>query len=215
MSKLDEYVPQRAALSASDQAPQQTGRRRAQSLARPADDARVLLGFWFAVYLALLCWIILWKLDIPYIGSGNLRAIKLVPFAATATYGASAPLEVIANLLLFVPFGLYLGMLAPRWSWWKVAGVAAVASLGLEVTQYLLALGSSDITDVIVNTAGALVGLVVIAVIRLWRGERTREVVTRHCVAGTLIALLVCGLLFASSIQFGAQDLGYGLSDIG
>ncbi|MET1016930.1 MAG: VanZ family protein, partial [Leifsonia flava] len=106
----------------------------------------------FGIYLSLLVWIVLWKLDVPWVG-GVQRVIKVVPFAATSGNGASAPFEVAMNLVLFVPFGVYLGLLAPRWSWWRAGGTVAGASLALEVTQYVLAVGSTDVTDVLVNAA--------------------------------------------------------------
>ena len=126
-------------------------------------DARALpqarLVALFVVYLVLLTWAVLWKLEVPWVGEAGWRIVKLVPFVATSGAGASTPFDVVANLALFVPLGLYLGLLVPSWRWWKVACAAAAASLGLEVAQYVLAVGSSDLTDVVVNTAGALVGL--------------------------------------------------------
>lgn len=89
-------------------------------VAKPSrGGGRGLLAVLFMVYLVLLAWVVLWKLEVPYVGGGALRQIKLVPFARTAEAGASAPLEVVANVMLFVPFGLYLGLLAPSWPWWK------------------------------------------------------------------------------------------------
>jgi glycopeptide antibiotics resistance protein len=99
----------------------------------PRAGGRVLLVVLFVVYLFLLAWIVLWKLEIPFVGGGGLRQIKLVPFAATAGAGASAPFEIVANFVLFVPFGIYLGLLAPLWPWQKAACVVAGASLILEV----------------------------------------------------------------------------------
>jgi glycopeptide antibiotics resistance protein len=109
----------------------------------------------FAVYLALLVWAIVWKVHVPFIGRDDMRGIKLVPFAAGDGFGFSDPYELLANLLLFVPLGIYLGALGARGSVPIIVGT----SLALEVAQYVLATGSSDITDVIVNTAGGLVGL--------------------------------------------------------
>ena len=84
-----------------------------QKLSR--EDGRALLVMLFVIYLALLTWIVLWKLQIPYLGWRGMRHIKLVPFPPTARAGASEPLEVAVNVLLFVPFGLYLTLLAPSW----------------------------------------------------------------------------------------------------
>ncbi|MRG60833.1 hypothetical protein GE115_13300 [Agromyces sp. CFH 90414] len=117
----------------------------------------------FAGYLVLLAWAVLWKLHLPDPG-GDLRAVKLVPFVPTADAGASAVREVIANVGLFVPFGLYLGVFAPAWRWWRRAGVFAASSLALEVVQFVFGLGISDVTDVVANTAGGLIGTGLLAV---------------------------------------------------
>ncbi|WP_242609576.1 VanZ family protein [Agromyces ramosus] len=156
----------------------------------------------FAVYLVLLAWIVLWKLDVPWIG-GVQRVIKLVPFVPSGGDGASAPSEVVANLLLFVPFGVYLGLLAPSWPWWRVAGTVAGASLSLEATQYVLAIGSSDVTHLIVNAAGSLVGIGVLALARRRLQARTAAVMGRICSIGTVLAVLACGILVASQLRYG------------
>lgn len=77
-------------------------------VAKPSrGGGRGWLAVLFVVYLVLLAWVVLWKLEVPYVGGGALRQMKLVPFARTAEAGASAPLEVVANVMLFVPFGPY------------------------------------------------------------------------------------------------------------
>jgi glycopeptide antibiotics resistance protein len=167
------------------------------SIAR--DDGRpgTLPGL-FAVYLLLVAWTVLWKLHVPYIGGDWMRAIKLVPFVSGGGFGASAPAEVAANLFLFIPFGLYLGMLAGSWSVWKSVATMAAASLTLEVVQYLLALGSSDITDVIVNTAGGIGGMAILAIVRRTLGSRTGPVIARVCMIGTTLFLVAAGIYIAS-----------------
>src|SRR3954447_10886292 len=112
----------------------------------------------FAIYLGIVVWAVLWKLGVPSVGSVE-RVIKIVPFVATATNGASRPFEVMMNLVLFVPFGVYLGLLRPCWPWWRAGAAVAGTSLLLEITQFILATGSTDATDVVVNTAGGLLGL--------------------------------------------------------
>lgn len=155
----------------------------------------------FVVYLVLLTWIVLWKLEPPYVGQGGLRHTKLIPFAPTAEDGASEPFEVTANVVLFVPFGLYLGLLAPSWPWWKLAVLFAGSSLALEATQYVLAVGSSDITDVIVNTAGGLVGLGLSVLIGRRIGDRTGAVMIRVCSIGTVLFLLAAGIFIVSPMH--------------
>lgn len=172
---------------------------------RPSGRARVTVIVAFAVYLALLTWVVLWKLEAPWIGeaAGLARPIKLVPFAPSGDAGASTPVELLINLVLFVPFGLFLGALAPAWSWWK-AGVAALgASLLLETVQHLVSTGSFDTTDLVVNTAGALVGWAIFLAVRRSARERTAAVMTRICV-------IVCALAVTAVIAFVVSPLHYG-----
>lgn len=155
------------------------------------DRATPSLAVGFVLYLALVVWAVLWKLHVPWIGESQGRVIKLVPFVSSATNGPSDTFDVVANLALFVPIGVYLGLLARSWAWWAAVTVLAGTSLTLEVLQYTLAIGSTDITDVIVNTSGGVAGL---ALGRAQLGARASEVLGRLCSAGTLLALIVCGI---------------------
>lgn len=167
----------------------------------PAGLRGWLVGL-FVVYLALLAWVVLWKLQMPYVGEGELRHVKLVPFAQTAEDGASEPAEVIANVLLFVPFGIYLGVLAPSFRWSRLAGVLAGSSLVLEVVQYVLAIGSADVTDIVVNTLGGLSGLGLVVLARRRLRERTGAVLMRLCAVMTVLLVLAAGTFFASPVRY-------------
>ncbi|WP_141915450.1 VanZ family protein [Klugiella xanthotipulae] len=160
---------------------------------------RAVLAVLCAIYLGTIVWIVLWKLETPWAGDETRRIIKLVPFVPSGGAGASAPLEVLANLLLFIPFGVYLGLLARSWSVWRIASVVAGWSLALEVAEYVLAVGSSDITDVIVNTAGGLVGLGLLALVRFELQGQTTAVMTRVCAIGTVLVLTAAGLFIIAS----------------
>jgi glycopeptide antibiotics resistance protein len=161
----------------------------------------------FVVYLVLLAWIILWRLEPPYVGA-TTRVIKLVPFVATRGFGASAPGEVLANVLFFVPFGLYVGLLAPSWSWWKVGAVIAGTSVVFEALQFVLAVGSTDITDVITNTTGGLAGFALLALLRRRGRERVDARTARVVGILTVLGVLACGLYFVSPLHFGPPDHG-------
>ena len=160
---------------------------------------RTALVAMFVVYLVVLVWTVLWKLEVPWTGGDTM--VKLVPFVAAGGAGASAPVEVVANLVLFIPLGIYLGLLAPRWPWWAAAGTIAGASVALEVTQYVLAVGRSDTTDVIVNTVGGLVGLGLLALARHTLAARTATVMTQICSIATVLALVGGGFYLASPWQ--------------
>jgi glycopeptide antibiotics resistance protein len=162
---------------------------------------RSLLVALFGVYLVLLVWVVLWRLELPYLG-GVDREITLIPFSTGRDGGVKSPFELAFNVVLFVPFGLYLGILARTWSWWKVGGVIAGASVVLESSQYFLAVGSSDITDVILNTAGGVAGFALSLLGRRRLGERTDRVMSRVLAIGTVVAVLAVGIFLVSPIHF-------------
>lgn len=90
------------------------------------------------------------------------------------------------NVLLFVPAGMFLVLAVGRW-WSGVAlaplGLAALAaySLGIELTQLQLARldRACDVTDMVDNVLGAgvgfAIGLLLLPVVRPWRGRRAAE----------------------------------------
>jgi glycopeptide antibiotics resistance protein len=166
---------------------------------RPSARRRSLVVL-FVVYLVLLVWTVLWKLDVPWVG-GETAVVKLVPFVRTPEAGPSASVEVAVNVALFVPFGVYLGLLAPTRPWWAAVLVTAGASLALEVAQYVLAVGRSDTTDVIANTVGGLTGLGLLALARRGLAGRTAPVMLRVCLVGTAFVLLAGGLYAVSPWQ--------------
>ncbi|GAA5202487.1 VanZ family protein [Microbacterium jejuense] len=173
----------------------------------PSRRSRGILIVAFVVYLALLAWVVLWKLEVPWGGdaAGLARPIKLVPFVSSGDAGASAPTELLINLVLFVPFGLFVGALVPAWSWVRAGAAALVASLVLETVQHLISTGSFDTTDLIVNTAGALAGWGIFALVRRRSGARTSAVMTRVCVIVSALALVAVVAFVASPLHYGPQ----------
>ena len=174
--------------------------------AAPTGNRR-LLATLFVVYLVLLVWIILWKLEVPSIGAaaGLARPIKLVPYLPSGDFDASDPLEVLVNILLFVPFGIYLGMLAPRLRWWAIAGILIVSSLALETTQHLLSVGSFDLTDVIDNSLGGLIGFGALVLAQRRLGAKAGWLATRVCLIGGVVAVLAVAAFIASPLRFVGQ----------
>lgn len=168
---------------------------------------RTLLVALFLVYLALLTWVVMWKLELPWIG-GGVRNVKLTPFVAGSNGdGASQPIEAWANLLLFVPFGVYLRLVAPGSSRWLVPASALVTSAALESAQFVLAVGRTDVTDVIANTAGAVVGMVVVALVQRGIGTPARRLLTSACTVGTTLALVACALFVVGPMRYGPPDV--------
>jgi len=74
----------------------------------------------------------------------------------------------VLNVIMFIPFGVLLPLIRPRLdAVRRLAASAAAASLAIELTQFALGmtLGSRrtvDVNDLIANTAGALLGLLIL-----------------------------------------------------
>lgn len=92
-------------------------------------------------------------------------SVRLVPFATIRAYVDHGGVEslviyVLGNVALFVPLGLFLH-LALRRSVGLTVLLGALVSLGVEILQLPIWSRSSDVDDVILNTAGAAVGAAV------------------------------------------------------
>ena len=88
-------------------------------------------------------------------------------------------IEVARNFVLFVPLGLLLaGALPRRHALWRVIGVAALASVFIEIVQWLFLSGRNpSVDDVLYNSAGAATGAVVFALLRGARQFRRANLV--------------------------------------
>ena len=135
-----------------------------EPIVRTQPSVRRFLQVCLLVYLVLLVWLVVWKLQVPHLGLGDVRPFKLVPFVGDGTNGSSSPRDVIGNLRIFLPFGVLLGLLAPNWSAIRILTACALTSLALESAQWLLAVGSFDSSDIIMNTAGGAAGLLLLAI---------------------------------------------------
>lgn len=82
-------------------------------------------------------------------------------------------LAEVWNVVMFVPLGLGLTLILPRW-WW--AGVLCGLSITIELLQFLvLSTRHPDIGDVVMNTAGGVLGVVVGTLITRWCEKRSNQ----------------------------------------
>jgi glycopeptide antibiotics resistance protein len=163
----------------------------------------VLVGL-FVAYLVLLVWVVLWKLQTPYVGAAAMlpHPVKLVPFAPSGDAGASAPGEVAANVAFFVPYGVFLGLLAGRWRWWMAGLLVLGSSLALEVLQHVLSVGTFDTTDVLTDTAGGLIGFGLVALVRRRAPARGTAALSWAVSVATVLAVVGAGVFLALGLRF-------------
>ena len=74
--------------------------------------------------------------------------------------------QIFLNILLFVPFGILLPMVSKRFNNSIIAVAAGCLFSGtIEIMQYITGRGLTEIDDVITNTIGVAVGVVIYKII--------------------------------------------------
>lgn len=138
---------------------------------------RVMRWLFFVVYLGLLIKIVLFKSNFFFtvvpthdyyrqnVVNGTYASYNLVPFQTIRLYlsGAvsftSAFFNLAGNVLLFAPLGFLLPFVLQRMNrFWLVFITTLILSAAFEIYQYTTRTGQCDIDDVILNTAGGLIG---------------------------------------------------------
>lgn len=151
----------------------------------------ILLG----IYLILLTWIILFKTQFSISQIGHIRSLNLIPFGASVIVNGKLDFdEIVNNAIVFIPVGVYMGMLFPEWSFVRKLCPAAGLSLAYEILQFIFALGATDITDLITNTFGGVIGLLVFAALSEILGERTNKIL--NILAGICTVLVIAFMAF-------------------
>ncbi len=145
------------------------------------------------IYAIIVVWIILFKLstlsEIAYLD--RIRNINLIPFHydEERSYHLS---EVLYNVMIFIPLGVYFRIL-------KITNTKAILfgmafSIGLEILQFILAVGATDITDIITNTTGATVGVGIYGLLSLMfrKSEKLDKVL---CILASICTTLLVAFL--------------------
>lgn len=137
-----------------------------------AGRARQVTIALFVVYLVGLARVTLW----PEFGTGDAFDLVRTVLAWLGSHGIAltySATEYTANIVLFVPFGVLVGLLT-RLRPWTVVGLGLATSTAIELTQLLfLPDRVADVRDLIANTLGTAVGAGILVVAR--RRSRTRE----------------------------------------
>lgn len=111
----------------------------------------------FGVYVAAVFWITL------FLRIGTYARQFLYPFrsyVALANGDASFLIENAENVLLFVPLGIFTGII-PNRSLKRSLLTGFLLSLCIECAQTIFALGTFECDDLLHNTVGALIGYLV------------------------------------------------------
>jgi len=141
------------------------------------------------LYLLFLLWLILFKTSLNFsavLMDYQSRSLNLIPFAGISR---GTVREMIDNVIVFIPLGLLLSInFKQRANLWQKLAFVALFSLAAEIAQFVLAIGTTDITDVITNTLGGFVGLAAYSLISKYADSEKLD---------RLIAIVGIGLLVA------------------
>lgn len=152
----------------------------------------------FVVYFIVLSWIILFKmeLDISLLCKMNLRSVNLIPFAGSLLVNGRVDVsEIILNIVAFIPFGVYISMLDRRQNILIKALPIAGVSLLYEIIQYVFRIGASDITDLLGNTLGGILGILFFALSYKVLENKIYKVFNTIALTGTILVVCFLGLL--------------------
>lgn len=179
----------------------------------------------FYLYFVALVWIILFKMQFSFQQFGLHRSINLIPFAESVIVNDRLDFgEIVDNILIFIPYGVFVCMLGEGWFFWNADGTDAsngmhlpscggrtgtgavrlflrmlapifFTSLVLEMLQYIFAAGASDITDLITNTTGGLIGIGIFGVFSLIWKEKAYQVANILMSVGAAGMVLLVGIL--------------------
>lgn len=144
------------------------------------------------VYLIALYWILVLKLGVRFSYMGD-RRVNLIPF--------SEPLIIISenilNVVIFVPLGIYVEVLFERWVFRNKLFLFFFFSLLIEGLQYTLRVGAFDVTDLITNTLGGIIGLIISKVLENAFNNRfkAQRFINQIAVIGTVLMILLLVLI--------------------
>lgn len=139
-----------------------------------------------AVYLVFLLWLVLFKTSTNFssvLADYQSRSLNLIPFAG---FSSGTVREMVDNLVVFVPLGLLVSINFKQAGLRRKLAYIFILSATVEIMQLVFAIGSTDITDVIMNTLGGLFGLAAYS----WVGRYVDNEKMNRCIVIALAILL-------------------------
>ncbi len=161
-------------------------------MGRGGINADKLTKILLLIYLVVLGWIILLKLGVGF-SYLEERKINLIPFAN----GYYDKMETILNVVIFIPLGIYAGILFRKRTIALKVFFFFLISLLLEALQFVFRFGIFDITDLMTNTCGGIIGYLLFVILEKSNKnfQKTQNQINFISAMGTgLIVLLLVSL---------------------
>jgi glycopeptide antibiotics resistance protein len=165
-----------------------------RNLTATANQLSTLLAL---TYLAILCWVLILKLGVQF-SYMQERRINLIPFGdLLLADGRMDFMELTLNVLIFVPMGVYIGILFDKLIFGKKLLWVFLLSALIEGLQYCLKIGAFDASDLVTNTLGGGLGIVIVGALEkvLKNKAKAQKVVNILAALGTLVLISLLILL--------------------
>lgn len=147
------------------------------------------------IYLIVLNWILVFKFGVRFSYMAN-RSVNLIPFSEPLILNGKADIsEIILNIIIFIPLGIYAGILFDGWNFGKKTLFFFLISSIVEGLQFTLAIGAFDSTDIITNTFGGIIGLIIFKAIEKAFNNRVKAQKFINTIAAIGTALMILLLL--------------------
>lgn len=131
---------------------------------------KFLISTLMYVYISFVIYFTLMPVlaSLPFIFYHPYAPMHLLPFDDYLSGRGDAERQILLNVLMMVPFGFLLPVLRKQ-TLWSCVLWTFLFSLGIELLQPLINQSrSSDITDLITNTIGGIIGYVSYRLFRPW-----------------------------------------------
>ncbi len=151
---------------------------------RLAMAVKITCAILFFIYLAYLLFLTFFS---RYYGRGffTYRRINIIPLKTILLYASSSfntniiVTNLLGNILAFVPMGFLVPLVWRKLSGFiKILLVSFAASLAIEIAQYITGAGAADIDDLILNTAGGILGYIfyyILKILPVWQYGKRRS----------------------------------------
>lgn len=129
----------------------------------------ILFGVFLLLYILLLFYVLIFKsvspLEVFSSSREYIRSVNVIPFYTIYGYLSGfqnaiiAASNILGNILLFVPLGIYLQLLKKNRKIGISMLIVFLTTLVAEIFQFIFGLGAADIDDIILNCLGGFIGI--------------------------------------------------------
>ncbi len=148
----------------------------------------------FIIYLLSLFYIVTFQDD-------NYGMSNFIPFKEMFRYKVTSKLfikNIIGNILLFMPFGLFVTALLNEDKLYPTVILTFISSISIEVVQMIIG-RVFDIDDILLNLLGGTIGALIFIVLNKLRDKLPNPLKKEWFMNLMLILLLLAGIIYLTN----------------